>query len=186
VEFSIREITQGSKKKTYGPYSGYIEKLKEPIELKGRVIKYKPVAKLSGKKGVMKGGYHYGELKPEDFLVDFSKKSNISGNPTYKYDSSFFGKDKLFFGPIFSFIGKNGKTIQQYFPYVLFSDSWTYELYIEDNKLEIKEGYFSKLKDNMYLPKANEKEFSKNMNKYLKEIHDNRARIEYHKKFLKF
>jgi len=38
------------------PYEGYIEKLKEPIELKGRVIKYKPVAKLSGKKGVMKGG----------------------------------------------------------------------------------------------------------------------------------
>ena len=35
VEFSIREITQGSKKKTYGPYSGHIEKLKEPIELKG-------------------------------------------------------------------------------------------------------------------------------------------------------
>ena len=43
VEFSIREITQGSKKKTYGPYSGYIERLKEPIELKGRVIRYKPV-----------------------------------------------------------------------------------------------------------------------------------------------
>jgi hypothetical protein len=56
VEFYIREITQGSKKKTYGPYSGYIEKLKEPIELKGRVIKYKPVAKLSGKKSEMKGG----------------------------------------------------------------------------------------------------------------------------------
>jgi hypothetical protein len=56
VEFSIREITQGSKKKTYGPYSGYIEKLKEPIELKGRVIRYKPVAKLSGKSGAKKGG----------------------------------------------------------------------------------------------------------------------------------
>ena len=64
VEFHIREITQGSKKKTYGPYDGYIEKLKEPIELKGRVIKYKPVAKLSGKtaakttvkKGGIKGG----------------------------------------------------------------------------------------------------------------------------------
>ena len=40
VEFSIREITQGSKKKTYGPYKGHIEKLKEPIELKGRVIRY--------------------------------------------------------------------------------------------------------------------------------------------------
>ena len=60
VEFHIREITQGSKKKTYGPYSGYIEKLKEPIELKGRVIKYKPVAKLSGKSGAKKGGMRGG------------------------------------------------------------------------------------------------------------------------------
>jgi hypothetical protein len=50
VQFSIREITQGSKKKTYGPYLGEIEKLAKPIELKGRVIKYKPVAKLAGKK----------------------------------------------------------------------------------------------------------------------------------------
>jgi hypothetical protein len=64
VEFHIREITQGSKKKTYGPYEGHIEKLKELIELKGRVIKYKPVAKLvsktskktAAKKGVMRGG----------------------------------------------------------------------------------------------------------------------------------
>jgi len=57
VEFHIREITQGSKKKTYGPYTGYIEKLKEPIELKGRVIQYKPVAKLIGKGNKkMKGG----------------------------------------------------------------------------------------------------------------------------------
>ena len=65
VEFHIREITQGSKKKTYGPYEGYIEKLKEPIELKGRVIKYKPVAKLSGKTSkktaVKKGGMRGGE-----------------------------------------------------------------------------------------------------------------------------
>ena len=63
VEFEIREITQGSKKKTYGPYSGYIEKLKEPIELKGRVIKYKPVAKLSGKSGAKKGGMRGGANK---------------------------------------------------------------------------------------------------------------------------
>lgn len=46
VEFHLRETTQGSKKKTYGPYVGHMEKLKEPIELKGRVIKYKPVAHL--------------------------------------------------------------------------------------------------------------------------------------------
>jgi len=61
VEFSIREITQGSKKKTYGPYKGYIEKLKEPIELKGRVIKYKPVAKLSKKTVIKKGGQRGGD-----------------------------------------------------------------------------------------------------------------------------
>jgi hypothetical protein len=56
VEFHIREITQGSKKKTYGPFLGHMEKLKEPIELKGRVIKYKPVAKLIEKLGIKKGG----------------------------------------------------------------------------------------------------------------------------------
>ncbi len=47
------------------PYSGHIEKLKEPIKLKGRVIKYKPIAKLSGKESKkMRGGlgekcFHY-------------------------------------------------------------------------------------------------------------------------------
>jgi hypothetical protein len=55
VQFEIREITQGSKKKTYGPYTGHIEKIKEPIKLKGRVIRYKPVAKLSGKSSLKKG-----------------------------------------------------------------------------------------------------------------------------------
>lgn len=51
VTFFLREMTQGSKKKTYGPYIGKVEKLKEPIELKGRVIKYKPSVKLSQTKG---------------------------------------------------------------------------------------------------------------------------------------
>ena len=49
VEFYIREITQGSKKKTYGPYIGYLEKLKIPIKLKEYIIKYNPVAKLKKK-----------------------------------------------------------------------------------------------------------------------------------------
>jgi hypothetical protein len=70
VEFSIREITQGSKKKTYGPYEGHIEKLKEPIELKGRVIKHKPVAKLSGKTGAKKGGMRGGTIN----ILDYYKK----------------------------------------------------------------------------------------------------------------
>jgi hypothetical protein len=67
VEFSIREITQGSKKKTYGPYEGHIEKLKVPIELKGRVIKYKPVARLSKKTGAKKGGMKITDIIAENY-----------------------------------------------------------------------------------------------------------------------
>jgi hypothetical protein len=74
VEFHIREITQDSKKKTYGPYEGHIEKLKEPIELKGRVIKYKPVAKLSGKTGAKKGGMRGGDTK---YIIDRSMPFEI-------------------------------------------------------------------------------------------------------------
>ena len=55
-EFSIRETTQGSSKKVYGPYLGYMQKLDKPIELKGRVIRYKPIAKLKKKSRKMKGG----------------------------------------------------------------------------------------------------------------------------------
>jgi hypothetical protein len=88
VEFQIREITQGSKKKTYGPYSGYIEKLKEPIELKGRVIKYKPVAKLSGKSGVKKGGMRggariyecYTKIPGTEYTFKIEKLSKRSSN----------------------------------------------------------------------------------------------------------
>jgi hypothetical protein len=76
VEFYIREITQGSKKKTYGPYLGYIEKLKEPIELKGRVIKYKPVAKLKGKTGAKKGGNGSDAYVAQNFYT-FNNLSNI-------------------------------------------------------------------------------------------------------------
>jgi len=56
VEFSIRETTQGSSKKIYGSYIGYMQKLDKPIELKGRVIRYKPIAKLKKKNRKMKGG----------------------------------------------------------------------------------------------------------------------------------
>lgn len=55
VEFYMRETTQSSEKKVYGLYTGYMEKLKKPIELKGRVIRYKPVAKLL-KNNKMSGG----------------------------------------------------------------------------------------------------------------------------------
>ena len=73
VQFSIREITQGSKKKTYGPYLGEIEKLTKPIELKGRVIKYKPVAKLASKKTKTGGAKKRGSI-----LVVEAKDGKIS------------------------------------------------------------------------------------------------------------
>ena len=55
VEFSLREITQGSKKKTYGPYVGEMKKLKKPIELKGRVIRHEIKVHLKkGKRSTIK------------------------------------------------------------------------------------------------------------------------------------
>jgi hypothetical protein len=57
VKFYMREITNGSKKKTYGPYLGEMKKLAKPIELKGRVIRYKTeVVKINEKKSKQKGG----------------------------------------------------------------------------------------------------------------------------------
>jgi hypothetical protein len=90
VEFHIREITQGSKKKTYGPYTGYIQKLKEPIELKGRAIRYKPVAKLSCKVSSKKEGMIGGAPKStasapkkdnRGLYNTNTNNNNIIGNP---------------------------------------------------------------------------------------------------------
>jgi hypothetical protein len=60
------------------PYSGYIEKLKEPIELKGRVIRYKPVAKLSGKSGAKKGGMN--PVAGPAQVNNFNNNSPFDGN----------------------------------------------------------------------------------------------------------
>jgi hypothetical protein len=93
VQFSIREITQGSKKKIYGPYLGEIEKLVKPIELKGRVIRYKPVAKLSGKTGKkMKGGVlwdHIPAINNHDNPSLLIARINIINDPSDK-PSEFF------------------------------------------------------------------------------------------------
>ena len=124
VEFCLREITQGSKKKTYGPYVGHIEKLKKPIELKGRVIKYKPVVKLSKKKSEMKGGF-FSDLSVSDFINDYKKDYN----KYFRYSSkSFFGKEKIFLGPNLTYYESpnNGKTI--------FRDLYSFCLVIDEDK----------------------------------------------------
>jgi hypothetical protein len=89
VEFYMRETTQSSEKKVYGMYMGYMEKLKKPIELKGRVIRYKPVAKLLKNKK-MKGGlkiYKYSfpdkSLKVKDVLVETLKDFNPNETDTF-------------------------------------------------------------------------------------------------------
>jgi len=104
VEFHIREITQGSKKKTYGPYVGYIEKLKEPIELKGRTIQYKPIAKLKGKK--MSGGENVSninQLYPNyqvSITIDTLSRNNKNKDNLFKNLSTYVPsqfKYKIFF-----------------------------------------------------------------------------------------
>jgi hypothetical protein len=67
VKFSIRETTQNSNKKVYGPYIGYMQKLDKPLELKGRVIKYKPIAKLHNK----------GSKRNEDFILQSNLNSKL-------------------------------------------------------------------------------------------------------------
>ena len=60
VQFHIREITQGSKKKMYGPYVGKMKKLDKPIELKGRIIKYSTDVYLDKTKTAVKMGKKVG------------------------------------------------------------------------------------------------------------------------------
>jgi hypothetical protein len=105
VEFSIREITQGSKKKTYGPYLGEMKKLAKPIELKERVIRYTPEVHLNKKKSATKnlkkisGGkiIEDGALSEEDFIINQDIATNTHsqdgrGSHIYSITSHNFNK----------------------------------------------------------------------------------------------
>jgi hypothetical protein len=94
VEFCVREITQGSKKKTYGPYLGEMKKLAKPIKLKGRVIRFETEVHLKKKKTAtktvinlgkkMRGGTitDGGELSHPDFII---KEEELHRNHIVKY-----------------------------------------------------------------------------------------------------
>ena len=128
VSFHIREITQGSKKKTYGPYLGYIEKLAKPIELKGRVIKYKPVAKLSGKTGAKKRGMRGGavgdngqNLVKHDFIAFSTELDSPNLDNHIKIEtSSFLQEPYIFFGEPFSPYYSERPPYNYYHRYVIF------------------------------------------------------------------
>ena len=86
VEFCLREITQGSKKKTYGPYLGEMKKLKKPIELKGRVIRHEIKVHLKkGKRSTtkpakkMRGGENRVEFLTKEQLDNFIEMNNFQG-----------------------------------------------------------------------------------------------------------
>jgi len=100
VEFCVRETTQVSKKKTYGPYLGEMKKLAKPIELKGRIIRYAPVVHLKKKKTAtttpkkiskkMRGGDIDvdGKLSKEDFLIkyNYEEMGNLMSNYELRSD----------------------------------------------------------------------------------------------------
>jgi len=80
VEFCLREITQGSKKKTYGPYLGHIEKLSKPIQLKGRLVERKPVVELLKEKSrVKKGGMRGGGIEDIEISLGSCGRSTKFG-----------------------------------------------------------------------------------------------------------
>jgi hypothetical protein len=101
VKFSIRETTRDSNKKVYGPYIGYMQKLDKPIELKGRVIKYKPVAKLDKKISKMKGGVIIGKGK-EGFVI----KPNINSKQNNEVSKLIKIRDELEIKKIMDYEGK--------------------------------------------------------------------------------
>jgi hypothetical protein len=105
VEFSIRETTQDSNKKFYGPYTGYMQKLEKPIELKGRVIQYKPIIKLLKRFSKMKGGTIDEELQK---LVEEESFSNAQIILNYSNTNWNMGKPFLFISlgasPAYTFI----------------------------------------------------------------------------------
>lgn len=76
VIFELREITQGSKKKTYGPYEGHKKKLKEPRKVGDRVYKYESVVHKVEKKGGKPDSEDYavnvGTVDPRTFVFSFT------------------------------------------------------------------------------------------------------------------
>jgi hypothetical protein len=92
VEFCMRETTQGSNKKVYGPYIGYMQKLE------GRVILY-AVKVLLVKKPSKKVGYKMsgGSLISEDFIIK-GNYQDLDNIPLLFYKKQFGGNNYLFFG----------------------------------------------------------------------------------------
>ena len=116
VEFYMRETTQDSNKKIYGPYLGEMKKLDKPIELKGRIIQYSVNVHLKKKSSTTKtakkvgnklrGGRieENGTFEPADFIFEHLSKSFNNNQPIHqmlnfqsKKKKVNIGKDQLCF-----------------------------------------------------------------------------------------
>jgi len=144
VEFCVRETTQKSEKKTYGPYLGEIKKLAKPIELKGRIIRYAPVVHLKKKKTATKTlkkigkKMRGGDVQMNLFLI--KEYCNINNTKTFSQnrgntyylstddvesviEKKNFEKRCLFFGkPEFIHFRKTIQCHPLYYQYVVYCD----------------------------------------------------------------
>ena len=132
VEFCVREITQGSKKKTYGPYLGEMKKLAKPIELKGRIIRYAPEVHLKKKKTATKTANKIGKKmrgggvrttgipSVDDFIIP--NYSNL-GNKGYmiKYNR-FSNEPYIFYGK--THYDPRNNPVLYYFKYVAYNSGY--------------------------------------------------------------
>ena len=69
VTFYLREITQGSKKKVYGPYEGMKKKLSKPVKVGDIVYKYEPVVKK------MDGGFLFQDDNQHEIVIKVDNKT---------------------------------------------------------------------------------------------------------------
>jgi hypothetical protein len=170
VVFSIRETTRDSNKKVYGPYIGYMEKLDKPVELEGRMIKYKSVAKLDKKKKILKGGalelsYEAFETKYKDIeskfvhsderLINKKGLTNLVPHSSFKnrpielvYEKD-LNENVLFFGK--KIMVENQNETKYYFSVAITSEDDNIILYFlnystNSNNFTIKELYEHELK----------------------------------------
>lgn len=78
VEFCIRETTQFSKKKVYGPYLGEMKKLEKPIELKDCIIHYKPSVHIKKEKIIIKmRGGEESQFQLSNFIIENYDHSSL-------------------------------------------------------------------------------------------------------------
>jgi predicted nuclease with TOPRIM domain len=104
VEFCVREITQGSKKKTYGPYLGEMKKNKVIVHLKKDKLNK-----------IIKGGRveRFGIIEPTDFI-----QRELNNSQFAVIRKNYFRKPYLFFNPIKNPI--SGTTYYNYMAYETF------------------------------------------------------------------